>query len=52
MVGGRYKVSHNPLGTVFNAPLASATGKELRPPILNMLYIYGGQVKREREREI
>ena len=45
----RYNVAHNPLGAVPNAPLASAPGKELRPPILNMLEIHGGQVNRERE---
>ena len=47
----RYNVAHNPLGTVPNAPLASAPGKELHPPILSMLAIHGGQVKRERERD-
>ena len=34
---------------VHNAPLASALGKELHPPILSMLSIHGGLVKRERE---
>ena len=43
-----YNVAHNPIGTVTNAPLVSAPGKELRPPILSMLVISGGQVKRER----
>ena len=47
----RYNVARNPLGTVPNAPLASAPGKELHPPILSMLAIHGGQVKRERERD-
>ena len=47
-----YNVSRNPIGTVPNALLASATGKELHPLILIMLAIHGGQVKREREREI
>ena len=28
----RYNVARNPLGTVPNAPLASATGKEIYPP--------------------
>ena len=46
-----YNISHNPIGTVPNAPLASAPGKELHPPILSMLAIHGGQVKRERERD-
>ena len=50
MVGGRYKVSHNPLWTVPNAPLGSAQGKELHPPILSMLAMHGGQVNRETER--
>ena len=46
-----YNVSRNPIGTVPNALLASATGKELHPLILIMLEIHGGQVKRERERD-
>ena len=47
----RYNVARNPIGTVPNAPLASAPGKELHTPILNMIAIYGGLVKRERERD-
>ena len=48
-MGWRYKVARNPLGTVPNAPLASAPGKEFHPPTLSMLEMHGGQVKRERE---
>ena len=51
MNGWRYKVARNPLGTVPNAPLASGTGKELYPPTLSMIWIHGGQVKRDREGE-
>ena len=48
-MGGRYDVARNPLGTVPNAPLASAPGKELHPPKLRMLAMYGGHIKRERD---
>ena len=48
MLGGRYKVSRNPLGTVYNVPLASAPGKKIHPPILSMLLMHVVQVKRER----
>ena len=41
----RYNVACNQLWTVPNAPLASAPGEELHPPILSMLEMYGGQVK-------
>ena len=47
----RYNVARNPIGTVHSAPLSSAPGKEICHPILSMLAIHGGQVKRERERE-
>ena len=43
-----YNVAHNPIGTFPSAPLTSAPGKELQPPILNMIEIHGGQVKIER----
>ena len=46
----RYNVARNPLGTVPNAPLASAPSKELHPPILRMLVMHGGQVNRERRK--
>ena len=45
-----YNGARNPIGTVSNAPLASAPGKELHPPILSTLEINGGQVKIDRER--
>ena len=45
-----YNLVRNPIGTVSNAPLASAPGKELHPPILSTLEINGGQVKIDRER--
>ena len=48
-MGWRYKVACNPLGTVHNSPLASDLGKEINPPTLIMIYMYGGQVKRERD---
>ena len=38
---------HNTLGTVPNASLASALGKEYHPPILGTLWDHGGQVKIE-----
>ena len=44
-----YNVAFNPIGTVTNAPLASAPGNELHPLILSMLVIHGGQVKIEKE---
>ena len=44
-----YNVARNPIGMVPNAPLASAPGKELHPPILITIALNGGQVKRERE---
>ena len=47
-----YNAARNPIGTVPNMPLASAPGKEIHPPILIILAIHGGQVKRDREREI
>ena len=37
-----YNVARNPIGMVPNAPLASATGKELHPLILSKLVIHGG----------
>ena len=40
-----YNVAHNPIGTMPNAPLASAPGKELHPPKLSTVAIHGGQVK-------
>ena len=40
-------VARNPIGTVPNAPLASAPGKEFHPPILGTLEIHGGQVNIE-----
>ena len=40
-----YNVARNPRGTVPNAPLASAPGKELHPPILRTLLVHGCQVK-------
>ena len=43
-----YNVERRPLGTLPDAPLTSAQGKELHPPILSMLAMHGGQVKRER----
>ena len=43
-----YNLARNPIGTVPNALLASASGKELHPPILITPAIHGGQVKRER----
>ena len=43
-----YNVARKPIITMPNSPLASALGKELHPPILSTLEIYGGQVKRER----
>ena len=42
-----YNVERNPIGTVPNAPLASAPGKKLHPSILSTLAIHVGQVKRE-----
>ena len=47
-----YNVACNPIGTVPNAPLSSAQGKELHPPILSTLVIHGGQVKRDTVAEI
>ena len=47
-----YNVARNPIGTVPNAPLAFATGKEPQPPILRTLVIHGGQVKIEREKYV
>ena len=35
----RYNVARNPIGTVPNAPLVSATGKELHPQMLSMIAI-------------
>ena len=46
-----YNISHNPIGTVPNAPLASAPGKELHPSILITLAVHGSQVKIDRDRE-
>ena len=45
-----YNVARKPIGTVPNALLTSALGRELYPLILSTLSIYGGQVKRERDR--
>ena len=45
-----YNVAPNLIGMVSNAPLASAPGKELHPPVLSTLVIHGGQVKIYRER--
>ena len=44
-----YNVARIPIGTIPNAPLASAMGKKFHTPILRMLDIHGGQVKK-RER--
>ena len=41
-----YNVARKPIGMVTNAPIASAPDKEMNPPILIMLEIHGGQVKR------
>ena len=49
LAGWRYKVAHNPLGTVTNGPLASAPGKEFHPPTFIMLEIYGGQINIDRD---
>ena len=46
-----YNVACNPIGTVPNALLSSAPGKELHPLILITLSIHGVQVVREIERE-
>ena len=43
-----YNVARNPLEMVHNVPLASASGKEIHPPILSMLVIHGRHVKRYR----
>ena len=42
-----YNVAHNLIGTLTNALLASAPGKEIHPQILRTLAIYGGQVERD-----
>ena len=42
----RYNVAYDPLGTVHNAPITSAPGEELHPPILSILSIHGGHIKR------
>ena len=42
-----YNIALKTIGTVPNFPLASATGKEPHPPILSMIAIHGGQVKRD-----
>ena len=47
-MGCRYKVAHDLLETVPNAPLASAPGKKIHPPTLRMLEMHGGQVKIDR----
>ena len=41
-----HNVERNPIGKVTNVPVAFATGKELHPPILRILVMYGGQDKR------
>ena len=41
-----YKLAKNPLGTVPNAPLASALGKGFHPPTLIILEMHRGRVKR------
>ena len=46
-----YNVARNPIGMMPNAPLASDPVKGLHPPILIIIAIHGGQVKRERERD-
>ena len=40
-----YTVALNPIWTVPNAPLASASSKQLHSPVLSTLAINGGQVK-------
>ena len=40
-----YNVAHKPIWTMPNAPIASATVKELYPYILSILAIHGVQVK-------
>ena len=50
--GWVYKAAHKPLGVVPNAPLASATGKNIHLPTLSILEIHGGLVKREREMSV
>ena len=51
MAAERYNVAYNLLGLAPNTPVDFDPGKELHPPILSMLEIHGGKVKRERERE-
>ena len=40
-----YNVARNSIGTLHNAPLASALGQELHPPIFSTLVMHGIQVK-------
>ena len=42
----RYNVAYDPLGTVHNAPITSAPGEEPHPPVLSMLSMHGGHIKR------
>ena len=46
-----YTVARNPIGTVPNALLTSASVKEIHPLILSTLAIHWGQFKREILRE-
>ena len=43
-------MANNSTGTVPNAPIACAPGKDLRPPKSRVIEIHGGQIKRERDR--
>ena len=45
----RNNVAHDQIGTVNNSPLASASVQEFHPPILSMLVMHVGQIKREIE---
>ena len=45
-----YNVACNPIGTVPNALLSSAPGKELHPLTLSMIDMHGGQVKIYRQK--
>ena len=47
LAGWRYRVARRPPGTVPNAPLSSAPGKELHPLTLSMLEMHGCQVKKD-----
>ena len=43
----RHNLARNPIGTVTNAPLDSAPGKQFHPPILSLIAMNGGQVNRD-----